>query len=157
MWVENNCHIRNQNIFNGEKIMPHQDYSEICPIFNEGVEKELAVPIQLSCTTTTYPAFIMSFGREVVVQEAFIQANNSTGLTTALSMTSRLYKNLSTAIASISGATAAFSDTLGTILFSASMTSTAFTSTDTISLYFLEGAGACKPSGNALIIRYRDA
>jgi hypothetical protein len=142
--------------------MGYKNFSEICPIFNtdnnSGLEHEMIAPIQLSCTTTSYPSFQWTPGREVVLQEAYLVAQNSTGLTTALSCTLQIASDASssTVIGSIDCGSAVMTDYLGAVLLSGSITSTALTSTDVVSIWGISGAGACKAVGNSVILRYRD-
>jgi len=143
--------------------MAYKNYSEICPIFNtdntSGLEHEVCYAIQLSNTITAQPNFIWSPGREVVLMEANLLANNSTGLTTALSTSMQIASDgsSSTVIGSIACGTIELTDYLGIVNLSASLTSTSLTSTDIVTVWGLTaGAGACKANGNTLILRYRD-
>lgn len=136
--------------------MAHQDYSEICPIFNEGVEKEIYIPVQLSMTATTHPFATWVPGREIELVEAALVPNLSDGLSTQCSCTIQIYKNASTAVGSIPAATSRWSTTLGTVWLSGSIAASVFTSTDVITAYFLTAGGAAKPNGNYLVIRYKD-
>lgn len=132
--------------------MAHQDFSNICPIFNEGVEKELMIDIPLDTASISLAFGQIPFGRECVVQEAYAWWEGQTGSTTISgSCVIGLFKNtLSTEIASIS---------LGTVstptpVAASVLTSTAFTSTDVVC-----AALTTKNTGGFRIhtlIRYRD-
>ena len=148
--------------------MAHQDYSEICPIFNEGVEKEMVIPLNLSASISTVPCFIWSPGREVTVMEAFANVYLSTGKSVSASFSIQFFKNSSLSLTSpfgsigngrieMSNSPFTLPSALGYCQTSGSITSTNFTSTD-----YLIGAWITEPPGGNgvmnphLVIRYRD-
>ena len=149
--------------------MAHQDYSEICPIFNEGVEKELVIPLNLSASISTVPCFIWAPGREVTVMEAYANVYLSTGKSVSASFSIQFFKNSSLSLTSpfgsigngrieMSNSPFPLPSALGYCQTSGSITSTNFTSTD-----YLIGAWITEPPGAGgglinpyLIIRYRD-
>ncbi len=118
--------------------MSHLDFGTICPIFNEGVEKELPIQIKTSGCISIDQAAI-KFGREVVVIEAYARYTGSVSSDTgssSVSCTIGIFKGtLSTTIGSIAITSAnAGSCTDECVAFSVdgSVTSTAFTSTDVL-------------------------
>jgi hypothetical protein len=148
--------------------MAHQDYSQICPIFKEGVEKELVIPLNLSASITTVPCFVWNPGREVTVMEGYANVYLSTGKSVSASFSIQLFKNQSLSLTSpfgsidngrieMSNAPFPLPSALGYCQTSGSITSTNFTSTD-----FLIGAFTVEPPGGNgvmnphLIIRYRE-
>ena len=132
------------------------DFSDQCPIFKSGVRGEFVAPVQLSMTATTYPIMTWTPSRPVIIEQVLLHSNASDGLSVAISLTLRLYTTASTCIGSISNVQAALAGEEGTYINSASMTSTSLGSTDTLTAYFLEAAGACKSNGNFLVVRYRE-
>ena len=145
--------------------MAHQDYSEICPIFNEGVEKELTISgIPLSATLSI-PIVKIPVGREITVFEVLGHAYTSdTCYLGTTSCTIGIYKvggatsgSLSNRIASIAFGSADRSVTCG--IQTGSVTSTAFTSTDLIGIAmntFADSGANVLKRDVSLIIRYRE-
>jgi len=153
--------------------MGHQDFSQICPIFKEGVEHELEIPYTMgSCTVCTMPTFMHQFGREVVVHEIFGKIYHSTTCFACVSTSGSIgiYKrtgNASTAcdmtLATLIGALGFGSvdcSLTGDCKISASLASTSFGSLDTLlltNLTFME-LGRTNTAGSwpKIVIRYRD-
>jgi hypothetical protein len=148
--------------------MGHQDFSQICPIFKEGVEKELVIPLDLSASISTVPCFLWKPGREVTVFEAYANVYLSTGKSVSASFSIQFFKNTSLSLTvpfgsigngriEMSNATFGVASNLGYCQTEGSITSTNFTSTD-----YLIGAWIVEPPGGNgvmnphLIIRYRD-
>jgi hypothetical protein len=142
--------------------MAHQDFSEICPIFAEGVEKEMTAMIGLSITaSTSCPVWVMSWGREVEILEIVAQDYVSTALgSSSISCSVGIYADQS--LSTIFGSIVLGSADIGTKLFaevSADLTtSLGFTSTDCIA-FCIEHAAVFMPAGARLtpiVIRYKD-
>ena len=147
--------------------MAHQDYSEICPIFNEGVEKELVIPYNTSCSVCTFPVFGFRFGREVVVQEIFANFKTSTTAFACVSTSCTIDifsdQSMSTLIGSLclGSADMCVSTAVpltGYCMQAGSLTSTAFSSTDMLTLCnrTLAESGELAGTRVNVIIRYRD-
>lgn len=131
--------------------MAHQDYSEICPIFTEGVERELAIDVPLDTASVSLAFGQIPMGREADTVEAYGWWEGQSGSTTISgSCVIGLFKNtLSTQFASIS---------LGTVStptpVAASIVATTFTSTDVVC-----AAMTTKNTGGFrchTILRYKD-
>ena len=153
--------------------MAHQDYSEICPIFNEGVEKEMGpfkLPISSSLSTQS-PSFRFPFGREVEITEILVGSYLSTTcFSTSVSFSAQFYKmanntsgSCSNCIGSIAFGSAVLSHTCGygvsASLVAAGAASLAFTSTDWLGVC-ITGVGEVLPSTSytpQMIVRYKDA
>jgi len=132
------------------------DFSKQCPIFKTGVKGEYIAPFQLSCTNTATAAMSWTPQREVIVEQILLHSNASDGLSVAISTTIRFFTTASTCIGSISNVAAALAGEEGTYINSASLISTSLGSTDTLTAWIIEAAGACKPNGNFLVVRYRE-
>jgi len=138
--------------------MAHQDYSEICPIFAEGVEKELTIPIKLTATISVCFGYI-PMGREVEFVNAYAVIATGSLSTTASAIVGIFQGTLSTQFGSInctqSAYIAATADCQPQTITGEITTSVAFTSTDIICVALTE-----KSSGAAyqadVILRYRD-
>jgi len=138
--------------------MAHQDYSEICPIFNEGVEKELTIPMKLTASISVCFGNI-PMGREVEFIEAY--AVFATGsLSTSASAIIGIFKGtLSTQFGSInctqSSYIAATVDCQAQTITGEITTSVAFTSTDIICIALTEKATGAAYNIDC-VLRYRD-
>jgi hypothetical protein len=66
--------------------MAHQDYSEICPIFNEGVEREINFQnLPLSVSLDIGGVAVHKFNRPVIVEEIGAMVQMSSGASASLS------------------------------------------------------------------------
>ena len=139
--------------------MARKDYSEICPIFAEGNEKELVIPIRTSGSISVDQA-AYTFGREVTIMEAHAHLITGSLATTSSSCTIGLYKGtLSTIFGSIicsSGSTGNHTADIIPIMLTGSVTSTSFTSTDILCIAIDSVATDTYPPCN-IYIRYRDS
>jgi hypothetical protein len=152
--------------------MAHQDYSQICPIFKEGVEKEIGpYPIQASSSLSTQsPTFRINFGREVTLQDILVGSYLSTTcFSTSVSFSAQIFKmgnnvsgSCSNCIGSIAFGSALMSLTGDCCHVSASLATGAatlsFTSTDWLGIAItgvaeIAAATAYTPK---LLIRYKD-
>jgi hypothetical protein len=141
--------------------MAHQDYSQQCPIFKEGVEKEMIAAIKTSATTSTSgPVWGIPWGREVQIVEIFAMPYCSTGgLTTSLSCSIGIYdQSLSNKIGSIAMATARGSSQTIAVVTASLTTSLNFTSTDwiTFAMDVASGINPVEVGHVPVVIRYRD-
>ena len=133
--------------------MAHQDYSEICPIFNEGVENELQIGPIAGSISVGMDIIWPPVGREIEVLEAYVQP-----LTASLSAEA-IFNVMkftaaggSTEIASVSVST-----TISTTLKwqgSGGISLTSFTSTDRVGVRI--GAKNASTETYNVIVRYRD-
>jgi len=138
--------------------MAHQDFSEICPIFNEGVEKEMTIPIKTTASLSVAQGYI-PMGREVEFLQAY--AIFTTGsLSTTAACIMGIYKNtLSTQLGSINCTQSAFiaatDDVMPQTIVGEITTSVPFTSTDVLCIAMTtKSTGVVyKPS---VVLRYRD-
>lgn len=147
--------------------MAHQDFSQICPIFKEGVEKELVIPYNTSCSVCTFPVFGYQFGREVVVQEIFARFKTSTTAFACVSTSCTIDifsdQSMSALIGSICLGSADMCTSTafplsGYCCQAGSLVSTAFGSTDMLTMTNRTLAEAGEGAGIKVqvIIRYRD-
>lgn len=139
--------------------MAHQDFSQICPIFKEGVEKEITIPIRATATvSTTFGNLPM--GREVEFIECMaVYATGS--LSTTAGCVIGLFKNtLSTQFGSINITQSSFgvgatTDCIPNTVVGSCTSSVAFTSTDLLCIALTtKGAGAAYKID--VLCRYRD-
>lgn len=149
--------------------MAHQDFSQICPIFKEGVEKELVIPYNTSCSVCTFPVFGYKFGREVVVHEIFANMFTSTSAFSCVSAscTIDIFKDQSMSVligslclGSADMCTSNAVPLTGYCMKAGSLTSTAFGSNDMLVLCNRTlaevGQGSASNGKVTVIIRYRD-
>jgi hypothetical protein len=158
--------------------MAHQDYSQICPIFKEGVEHEVVFPkiaISVSNDVGGNAAFI--FGREAEVIEVGAFVNMSSGASVCLSCVLGWWKDTSSSlsistlvkIASCSIAVTSLSNKTGEVktgsayfVGSLASTSACFTSNEIIFIGVNGGPGnevsndGTSAAGVHPFIRYRD-
>jgi hypothetical protein len=134
--------------------MAHQDFSQICPIFKEGVERELVFgPWKASASADLILAVLPPMGREIQTNEAYLM--NLTA-TCSSSLVVNVFKltaaSASTEIASVSNSTTTSAGVhfRGTGVISV----TSFTSTDMIMLKTNGVHTDAEPY--QIVIRYKD-
>ena len=144
--------------------MAHQDYSEICPIFNEGTEKELLIKKIPTSSTISVCFGNIPFGREVVLIEAFAMTGvrSTASLSTTATCNIGIFKNtLSVQLGSIHISQSTFAvstvDLIPSTITGEVTSSVAFTSTDLLCLAMTEKSTSVNTYYADVIIRYRDA
>lgn len=141
--------------------MAHKDYGEICPIFNEGVEKEMIIPLHGSITITDCMQFAVPWGREGTITEIYYNSYQSAGCSTSVSCTIGLYfdESMSTQFGSVDNGTAAvMSCSAGMVPVAASLTTSLnFTSTDYLGIAFITAVSSMRyPTFQNMVVRYKD-
>lgn len=133
--------------------MAHQDYSEICPIFNEGVEKELQIGPIAGSTSVGFDILWPPVGREIETVEAYcVPLTGSVSAEAIFNIMKFTAAGGSTELASVSMSVT----TTTTVKWQGSggMSLTAFTSTDRLGVRIgAKSAGAEKYN---IIVRYKD-